>query len=187
MTTIPVLKVLIVGNGTVGKTSLVRRFCEGSFTSSRVATIGVDFQTKLVNLPSGQVKLSIWDLAGQERFAVMRPGFYKGGRSAALIFDVTEPQTLEDLPRWREELLGVIPTVPSVVIGNKVDLERKLDPEKGRAYAESIGAVYVETSAATGVGVEQFFDTLARLAYGVPIARGPGLPPTARTSPAGPD
>src|SRR4030042_5962627 len=127
MTPTPGLKGLIVGNGTVGKTSLVRRFCEGSFTSSRVATIGVDFQTKLVNLPSGQVKLSIWDLAGQERFAVMRPGFYKGGPSAPLVFDVTEPQTLEDLPRWREELLGVIPTVTSIVIANKVDLERKLD------------------------------------------------------------
>jgi len=169
MTTIPVLKVLIVGNGTVGKTSLVRRYCEGSFTSSRVATIGVDFQTKLVDLPGGQVKLSIWDLAGQERFAVMRPGFYKGGRSAALVFDVTEPQTLEDLPRWREELLGVIPTVPTIVIGNKIDLERKVEMDKGREYAQSIGAPYVETSAATGDGVPQFFESLARLAYGVPL------------------
>ena len=170
MPTIPVLKVLIVGNGTVGKTSLVRRYCEGSFTSSRIATIGVDFQTKLVDLPSGQVKLSIWDLAGQERFAVMRPGFYKGGRSAALVFDVTAPQTLEDLPRWREELVGVVPNVPSIVIGNKIDLERKVDPAQGRAFAESIGAPYVETSAATGEGVGQFFEMLARLAYGVPLA-----------------
>ena len=72
MTTVPVLKVVIAGDGNVGKTSLIRRYCEGKFEQSRVATIGVDFQTKLVELTGGPVKLSIWDMAGQERFQVMR-------------------------------------------------------------------------------------------------------------------
>ncbi|MGD8605628.1 MAG: Rab family GTPase, partial [Anaerolineales bacterium] len=66
---VPVLKVVIVGDANVGKTSLLRRYCEGKFESSRVATIGVDFQTKVVDLPDGQVKLSIWDMAGQEHFS----------------------------------------------------------------------------------------------------------------------
>jgi small GTP-binding protein len=166
MTTIPVLKVLIVGNGSVGKTSLVRRYCEGKFSESRVTTIGVDFQVKLVDLPAGQVKLSIWDLAGQERFAVMRPGFYKGGRAAGMVFDVTEPQTLADLPRWRDELLGVVPKVPIVVIGNKIDLARAVESHAGQAYADSIGAPYLETSAATGDGVGDFFVNLAEFAHG---------------------
>lgn len=171
MTTVPVLKVLIVGNGNVGKTSLVRRYCEGKFIDSRVTTIGVDFQTQVVRLPEGEVKLSIWDLAGQQRFAVMRPGFYKGGRSAAMVYDVTDPATLTDLARWREELASVVPTTPIVVVGNKIDLPRVQPVEPARAYAESIKAEYLETSAASGEGVPVLFEALARL------ARGPIPPP----------
>ncbi len=85
MSSFPVLKVIIAGDGEVGKTSLVRRYCEGKFEATRVATIGVDFQTQTVDLPTGTIKLSIWDMAGQDRFQVIRAGFYRGSRSAALI------------------------------------------------------------------------------------------------------
>lgn len=166
-TGMPVLKVLILGDGNVGKTSLVRRYCQGMFTESRITTIGVDFQTQVVQLPEGQVKLSIWDLAGQERFAVMRPGFYKGGRSAAMVYDVTDPTTLTDLAQWHKELLAVIPNVPVVVVGNKIDLPRAQSSDGARAFAESIGAQYLETSAATGEGVAQLFEALARLGCGL--------------------
>lgn len=169
-TNIPVLKVLIVGDGNVGKTSLVRRYCQGMFTDSRITTIGVDFQTQVVRLPEGAVKLSIWDLAGQERFAVMRPGFYKGGRSVAMVYDVTEPTTLTDLAQWRRELEAVIPNVPLLVVGNKIDLPRAQPPSGARAFAESIGARYLETSAATGEGVPQLFEALARLGWGLSLA-----------------
>ena len=168
--TIPVLKVLIVGDGNVGKTSLVRRYCQGMFTESRVATIGVDFQTQMVRLPQAEVKLSIWDLAGQERFSIMRPGFYKGARATAMVYDVTNPASLEDLPRWRQEVVDIVPNQPLILIGNKTDLPRTLPVEAACAYAESIGALYIETSAATGEGVPQMFETLARLALGLGAA-----------------
>lgn len=169
--TIPVLKVLIVGDGNVGKTSLVRRYCQGMFSDSRVATIGVDFQIQVVKLPEGEVKLSIWDLAGQERFAVMRPGFYKGGRAAAMVYDVTDPTTLTDLSRWRQELIGVVPSTPIIVVGNKIDLPRVQATETAKAFADSIGAGYLETSAATGEGVAALFETLARLGWGLAPTR----------------
>jgi small GTP-binding protein len=166
MNQILVLKVVVAGDGAVGKTSLIRRYCEGKFEHTRVATIGVDFQTQKVELPDQTVKLSIWDMAGQERFAVVRAGFYRGSRAAALVYDVTEPQTLVDLTRWREEVLSAVQEEPFLVIGNKIDLERVVPTEEGRAFAESIGAPYVETSALTGDGVPALFETLANLALG---------------------
>ena len=161
-----VLKVVVAGDGGVGKTSLIRRYCEGKFEHTRVETIGVDFQTQTVSLSDQTVKLSIWDMAGQERFAVVRAGFYRGSRATALVYDVTEPQTLTDLTRWREEVLSAVPEQTFLVIGNKIDLERVVPTEQGRAFAESIHASYVETSALTGDGVSALFETLAKSALG---------------------
>ncbi|HEX9676376.1 MAG TPA: Rab family GTPase [Anaerolineales bacterium] len=165
MSSVPVLKVVVAGDGTVGKTSLVRRFCEGKFEMTRVATIGVDFQTKLVELPERTVKLSIWDMAGQDRFQVIRSGFYRGSRAAALVFDVTSPESFANLERWRQEIIEVVPQQPFVVVGNKTDLERKISPEQGAAFAQGIQAAYVETSALSGTGVPDLFLTLAKLSF----------------------
>ena len=164
MSQLMVIKVVVAGDGAVGKTSLVRRYCEGKFEHTRVTTIGVDFQTQTVELPERTVKLSIWDMAGQDRFAVVRSGFYRGSRAAALVYDVTDPQTLADLARWREEILTAVREQPFLVVGNKVDLERVVPEEEGKAFAESIGALYLETSALTGSGVPGLFRGLAMLA-----------------------
>jgi small GTP-binding protein len=160
------IKVVVAGDGNVGKTSLIRRYCEGKFEASRVMTIGVDFQTKRVKLPEGEVKLSIWDMAGQERFAVMRAGFYRGSRAAALVFDVTQAASLANLETWRAEILKVIPDQKFVVVGNKIDLQRDEATQNAADFAAQIGAEYVETSAATGDGVPKLFEALARLAVG---------------------
>jgi small GTP-binding protein len=160
----PTLKVVIAGDGNVGKTSLIRRWCEGKFEASRVMTIGVDFQTKLVSLPDGQVKLSIWDVAGQDRFQSFRSGFYRGSRAVALVYDVTAPASLPNLARWRDEIHKAVPHGRFVLVGNKVDLTRAVPAAEAHEFAEYIGAPYVETSAATGAGVPDLFDALARLA-----------------------
>jgi small GTP-binding protein len=166
MNRLPVLKVVVAGDGAVGKTSLIRRYCEGKFEIARVQTIGVDFQTQTVDLPQGTVKLSIWDMAGQDRFEVMRGGFYRGSRASALVFDVTLPETFESLLRWRKEILNAVQEQPFLVIGNKVDLERVIPHESAQAFAESIHAPYLETSALTGEGVPGLFEMLARRAVG---------------------
>lgn len=166
MNRVPVLKVVVAGDGAVGKTSLIRRYCEGKFDTERVQTIGVDFQTQTVDLPQGTVKLSIWDMAGQDRFAVMRGGFYRGSRAAALVYDVTAPETIKNLVRWRKEILDAVQTQPFLVIGNKTDLERAVPHETGMAFAKAIGAPYIETSALNGEGVPALFEELARQAYG---------------------
>jgi small GTP-binding protein len=160
----PTRKVVIAGDGNVGKTSLIRRWSEGRFDASRVMTIGVDFQTKVVELPDGAVKLSIWDVAGQERFGAMRPGFYRGSRAVALVYDVGEKASFVNLARWQDEIRKAVPHAKFLVIGNKIDLPRIVSAEHGRQLAAALKAPYVETSAATGEGVPQLFEALARLA-----------------------
>lgn len=158
-------KVAIAGSGGVGKTTLLRRYATGKFQESRIMTIGVDFQTIEVQLKEQPVKLTVWDLAGQQRFAPFRGSFYKGARAVALVFDVTDRQSFEDLPHWLQEAHGAVPDTYLIVNGNKTDLSRVVATEEGKAYAVSINAAYVETSAKTGDGVGQFFRYLAIAAH----------------------
>jgi small GTP-binding protein len=158
-------KVAIVGAGGVGKTTLLRRYATGKFRESRIMTIGVDFETIEVELKGQLIKLTVWDLAGQERFASFRDSFYKGARAVALVFDVNDPASFDDLPHWLQETQGVVPDAYLVVNGNKTDLPRVVPPEEGKAYAASVNAAYVETSAKTGEGVGQFFRYLAIAAH----------------------
>jgi len=165
LSSVPVLKVVVAGNGNVGKTSLIRRFCEGKFEEARVATIGVDFQTQTVDLAGKTVKLSIWDMAGQDRFQIIRAGFYRGSRASALVYDVTEPESFESLARWRDEILEAVEHQPFIVVGNKTDLERTQQPEQAQEFANSLQATYLETSALDGNGVAQLFEALATLSF----------------------
>jgi len=164
MAELPLLKVVVIGDGAVGKTSLIRRYCEGKFFASRVATIGVDFYTQRVQLPGRTVKLCIWDMAGQERFQVVRSGLYRGSLAAALVYDVTSMASLGNLKRWRDEALQAMPGQSLVVVANKMDLPRAVSPELGRAAAKYLGASQIETSALTGEGVTSLFEALATLA-----------------------
>ncbi|MCH7609891.1 MAG: GTP-binding protein [Chloroflexi bacterium] len=167
MSSVPVLKVVIAGNGNVGKTSLIRQFCEGKFEQTRVATIGVDFQTQTVDLPEKTVKLSIWDMAGQDRFQFIRAGFYRGSRASALVYDVTDPESFANLARWRDEILEAVEQQSFVVVGNKIDLERTQQPQQAQEFADELRAQYLETSALDGSGVAQLFETLAKLSLQV--------------------
>jgi small GTP-binding protein len=160
----PVYKIVIAGDGNVGKTSLIRRYCEGMFEQSRVMTIGVDFQTKDVTLGDQDIRLSIWDVAGQERFGSFRDTFYRGARAVALVYDVTTPESFANLPRWREEILHIVPLAPMVLIANKNDLPAAVDAARAREWAKPLRMPFLETSAANGQNVEPLFKGLAHLA-----------------------
>lgn len=166
MDTITLLKVALIGDGNVGKTSIARRYCEDSFSESRIMTIGVDFQTKVVALEDRTVKLSIWDVAGQDHFAVVRESFYRGTLSAALVYDVCEPESFNHLPKWVDEIKGQVPQVRFVVVGNKCDLTPMVSSDTAAAYAASLNAPFILTSALTGAGVADMFMKLAKQAIG---------------------
>jgi small GTP-binding protein len=164
-----VLKVAIVGDGFVGKTTLLRRYCTGVFERSRILTIGVDFQTVVVNVGGRAVKLTIWDIAGQERFAILRDSFYRGSRAMALAYDVSNSKSFQDLPRWREEVRRVVPQASLLVVATKIDLPRQVPREEALAFANSLPAPYCETSALAGIGVDRFF-----LGFALQALRGVG-------------
>ena len=110
------------------------------------------------------VKLSIWDMAGQDHFASVRTGFYRGSRSAALVYDVTQPETFANLPKWHGEILNATPKQKFLVVGNKSDLEPDYDPTEAKMFAKEINAPFVLTSAKSGEHVPHLFKFLALLA-----------------------
>lgn len=160
----PIIKVVVAGDANVGKTSLIRRYCTETFEETRAATGGVDFQIKIVEVDGRSVKLSIWDIAGQEQFGAFRDTFYRGAKAVALVYDLTQPATLENLPRWHAEIARICPAAQFVIAGNKSDLERASSREQVEEWAKSMGLHYIETSALTGDNVTELFVALARLA-----------------------
>jgi len=160
----PIAKVVVAGDGGAGKTSLIRRYCTGMFEESRVMTIGVDFQVKIVEADGRSIKLSIWDIAGQERFGSFRGTFYRGAQAVALVYDVTDILSINNLVNWRREIAKVAPKALFCVVGNKIDLHRVVPRAHAENWAGRLRFPYIETSAKTAEGVEDFFLTLARLA-----------------------
>ncbi len=158
----------MLGDGAVGKTALTLRFTQDHFDSDYKRTIGSDFAIKRVEVPSrkASVTMQVWDLAGQQRFEVVRQSFYRGARGGLLVFDVTRRRTFINLDRWREEAFNSLNReIPLVVVANKIDLadSRIVSTEEGREYADRIGSLYVESSALTGENVEEAFTTLCEI------------------------
>lgn len=161
-------KVIAVGNGAVGKTSITLRFSTGTFRDSYIMTIGVDFAVKTINVQSPEgtkkVKLQIWDTGGQERFSYVRPLYYKGAMGGLVVFDVTQLESFQTIPKWFEEVKKNRGNIPLILVGNKVDLpDRKVSSQQGEQMARRLGVKYLETSAKTGESIERVFVELSNL------------------------
>lgn len=164
------LKVIILGDTGVGKTSLMNQYVNRKFSNQYKATIGADFLTKEVMVDDRIVTMQIWDTAGQERFQSLGVAFYRGADCCVLVFDVSAHSSFKSLDSWRDEfLIQASPrdpeNFPFVVLGNKVDLEgeRVVSSKKAQQWCQSKNNMpYFETSAKEGQNVEQAFQTIAR-------------------------
>lgn len=163
------LKVIILGDSGVGKTSLMNRYVNKKFSTQYKATIGADFVTKDVVVDDKLVTMQIWDTAGQERFQSLGVAFYRGADCCVLVYDVTAPTTFKSLDSWRDEfLIQASPrdpeNFPFIVIGNKIDQEnRAVSSKRAQAWCQSKNNIpYFETSAKEAVNVESAFITVAR-------------------------
>lgn len=158
-------KLLIIGDSGVGKSSLLLRFSDNTFTGSYITTIGVDFKIKTVNLDGQKVKLQIWDTAGQERFRTITSTYYRGTHGVVIVYDVTNGETFANVKRWLQEIDQNCDVVNSVLVGNKNDTpERKVVlTEDAQRFADSMNIQLFETSAKDNINVEEMFMAITRL------------------------
>jgi small GTP-binding protein len=157
-----VFKVIAVGDGSVGKTSITIRFCEGKFSQEYLMTIGANFGVKQNTVSFGEenkdIKLQIWDTGGQERFSPIRELYYKGALGAVVVFDVTNRESFEHVPTWFSEIRKNVSNIPITLIGNKIDLPgRVISSNEGVQMGKKCAAPYRETSAKTGDCVDEVF------------------------------
>ncbi|MCE7741030.1 MAG: GTP-binding protein [Candidatus Heimdallarchaeota archaeon] len=159
-------KVLLLGDAAVGKTSLVQRFVHDRFDSSYLMTIGMEPSEKHVDLKDGtRVALSIWDLAGQERFRFIRHTFYTGAKAALLVYDLTRAATLKNVHKWSKEFIeNCGKDVVKILVGNKEDLKDQIAVSKKEceeAHTKMKSHNSFQTSALTGAHVEEAFSEIA--------------------------
>lgn len=161
------MKILLTGDGAVGKTSLITQYMHGRIRPGYKATIGVDiFKKEIVSRSGSRVILQIWDLSGQSRFGQVRKRFYAGADAVIVVFDITRDETLLNIDGWIEEInINLLSTsnLPKIIAGNKIDLpeEQHIPREKIDQIISSIGYDYYRVSAVTGEEVETIFTKIA--------------------------
>nr|OQO20909.1 hypothetical protein B0A51_13083 [Rachicladosporium sp. CCFEE 5018] len=177
------VKLVLLGEAAVGKSSLVLRFVNDAFEPNKEPTIGAAFLTQKCALPTRTIKFEIWDTAGQERFASLAPMYYRNAQSALVVYDITKASSLVKAKHWVAELQRqASPGIVIAVVGNKVDLAeeeegaegevtegegedegsvRKVSTKEGKAFAEEEGLLFFETSAKSGKNVDEVFTAIA--------------------------
>ena len=162
-------KVVLLGEGCVGKTSLTLRYVRNEFNESHITTIQASFLQKRLNIEGARVNLAIWDTAGQERYHALGPIYYRDSDGALLVYDITDHQSFERVQSWVKELRKMLgKDITICIVGNKCDLEkdRNVSRDEAIAYAMAVGAAHFETSAKKYINVDEVFQHLAQLMIG---------------------
>ncbi|OAY34855.1 hypothetical protein MANES_12G052200v8 [Manihot esculenta] len=155
-------KIVLIGDSAVGKSNLLSRFARNEFDSNSKATIGVEFQTQVVEIDGKEIKAQIWDTAGQERFRAVTSAYYRGAVGVLIVYDITRRTSFDSVKRWLDEL-----TMARMLVGNKCDLEniRDVSVEEGKDLAEEESLFFMETSALDSTNVQTAFEVVIREIY----------------------
>lgn len=155
------IKIISMGDSGVGKSCVIKRFCEEKFVSKYISTIGIDYGVKPVQVQGEEVRVNFWDLSGLPEFLEVRNEFYKDTQGGILMFDVSSRKSFEALDAWlREAAKFGAGKFPCILCGNKVDRMRVVTEDEAKAYARAKGFEYFETSACTGVNISDAFHAL---------------------------
>lgn len=152
-----ILKLCLLGDGAVGKTSLVRRFVFDVFDDKYLMSFGTKVSKKTIAMADASVDLMIWDILGQRTYASLHAAYYKGAVGALAVCDFTRPETLKSLKSWIGSFRSVVGEMPVLILGNKADLDKAYSLPELKSYGESVGCEVLETSAKTGLNVENAF------------------------------
>eukprot|EP00947_MAST-08B_sp_MAST-8B-sp1_P000878 g878.t1 len=157
-------KLLLIGDSGVGKSCLLLRFADDTYTESYISTIGVDFKIRTIELDGKTIKLQIWDTAGQERFRTITSSYYRGAHGIIIVYDVTDLESFNNVRQWLHEIdRYACENVNKLLVGNKSDLASKkaVMTESAKEFADSLGIAFLETSAKNATNVEKAFMTMA--------------------------
>eukprot|EP00327_Prymnesium_parvum_P009783 CAMPEP_0184391722 /NCGR_PEP_ID=MMETSP0007-20130409/15616_1 /TAXON_ID=97485 /ORGANISM="Prymnesium parvum, Strain Texoma1" /LENGTH=223 /DNA_ID=CAMNT_0026741961 /DNA_START=37 /DNA_END=709 /DNA_ORIENTATION=+ len=159
-----VFKLVLIGDSGVGKSCLLLRFADDTYTESHISTIGVDFKIRTIQLDGKTIKLQIWDTAGQERFRTITSSYYRGAHGIIVVYDTTDSETFEHVKTWLHEIdRYASENVNKLLVGNKSDLtsKRAVETESAKEFADSVNIPFLETSAKNATNVEDAFMTMA--------------------------
>ncbi|KAM3136275.1 hypothetical protein pb186bvf_011574 [Paramecium bursaria] len=167
-------KFIVIGSTQVGKTQLLNRFSEDIFYETTMTTIGVDFKFKEIQVNGKIMKMQIWDTAGQERYRTLTQNYYKGAHGVLLCFSVDDLNSFKEVSQWISSLKQHQSQIPTILVGTKADLEKRLvSKQMAQELAEQLNLEYWETSAKTGMNIQQVFERIASL---VEISQKPQAP-----------
>lgn len=157
-------KLLLIGDSGVGKSCLLLRFADDTYTESYISTIGVDFKIRTIEIGGKTIKLQIWDTAGQERFRTITSSYYRGAHGIIVVYDITDQVSFNNVKQWLQEIdRYACENVNKLLVGNKSDLaaKRAVDTNAAKAFADELRIPFLETSAKNATNVEQAFLTMA--------------------------
>lgn len=161
-------KLIVVGDSSVGKTNLISQYISHEFSDDTQSTIGVEFQSKVVQVDGRDMRVSIWDTAGQERFRAISRSIYHGAKGVIIVYDITNAASFENITNWLEEVRSLIPPqAPIMLVGNKTDLDhaRVVKKDVADAFARQQNLLLFETSAKDRTNVDRAFDQLVKLVH----------------------
>ena len=159
------VKIMLIGDSNVGKTSILKRFCKNIFSTSYISTVGIDFENKYIKIGKQTKNLQIWDTAGQERYKVLSRNYYNNSDAFMIVYDITNLKSFESVTNWIEQIKeNASENVKSILIGNKSDLEvkRKIKTEEGKNLAKKNNINFYETSAQNGSNIEKAISDLVK-------------------------
>ena len=162
------LKILLIGDSAVGKTSILFRYINDEFPECYMSTIGVEYKIKALIINGKKVNLRIWDTSGQERYRSITQNFYRNANGILFVFDITNKESFNNIKIWLTDSENCETKVTKILIGNKIDLkdERKVDMEAIEKFAEKKEMKYFETSAKEGINIDEIFRELAEQILG---------------------
>lgn len=161
-----IFKILLMGDSGVGKSSLLLRFTENTYSETFITTIGVDFKIKTIDIDGTIVKLQIWDTAGQERFRTITSSYYRGANAAILVYDITNKRSFENIKKWLYEIntssASSIKAIKKIIVGNKADLvdNRKISYDDAKIFCDILNIKFIESSAKNSEKINEIFNII---------------------------